>query len=668
MNGGVKIRWFALGLLLLAMRSALAQQANGAMFAVSDGKGQISLLWFPPPSQWRGGGWKLTDSTGQTLAPRIGMADETALQGLSVEDADAVRRLPGVLANPDTSAKRMQLFNIVGLRALTDPAYARALGIAWTLPNVSPGSRTYSVQGLDAGGNPGGVLLTSPPVDAGVATALPPSPEGVQIESDERGVLLSWPPPLANQQLPAIAYVVERDGGGQTGAAVTAKPVVPGVKWDPKIPLLLDRNAPPNEMLTYRVYCVDAFGRRGNPASIRIFFPDFHALEPPQPVTAASDALKVTVSWPAESKPNLAGYVLERAFLYDGPYETLTAQALPAGTSQYEDDGVRPGSVYYYRVRAVNSRGDLGGPSAAAVVVAKGSGAPSKVDGLAADAGQTRVRLTWKPVDFPVAGYFVERRVVSSAGAAERWARLNARVTPEPLYDDMLGMTSDVTMEYRVLAVGFDNAEGAASSPVRAVVPDRSIPEPPSITAASGANGKSQIGFTPALPAARSARFLVLRSGSEADQGVVIGDPLPGDARQFTDLYVSPGRRYWYRLVAVGANGNRSDPTKAVAIRVGSPELPAPAAPAANYAADPFPHIVLQFAAPPAGLSVIVERQVPKSDAWIRIAGPLVQQQNANDNKVPASGSANYRISYVSADGEVGPESPVATVSIPGKK
>ena len=317
----------------------------------------------------RAGGWKLTDSTGQTLAPKIGMADETALQGLSVEDADAVRRLPGVLANPDTSPKRMQLFNIIGLRALTDPAFARALGIAWTLQNVSPGSRTYSVQGLDASGNPSGVQLTSPAVDAGVATALPPSPDGVQIKSDERGVLLSWPPPVVNQQLPAIAYVVERDGGGQTGAAVAAKPVVPGVKWDPKIPLLLDPNAPPNEMLTYRVYCVDAFGRRSNPASIRIFFPDYHALEPPQPVTATSDTGKVTVSWPATQKPNLAGYVVERAFLFDGPYEALTAQALPAGTSQYEDDGVRAGTSYYYRVRAVNSRGDLGGPSAAAVVV-----------------------------------------------------------------------------------------------------------------------------------------------------------------------------------------------------------------------------------------------------------------------------------------------------------
>jgi hypothetical protein len=97
-------------------------------------------------------------------------------------------------------------------------------------------------------------------------------------------------PEAENRQLPLIAYAIERDGGGQSAASVTAKPVIPGLKWDPKIPLVLDRNAPPNEMLTYRVFSVDAFGRRSAGTSIRIFYPDFRALEPPQPVTAAGSA------------------------------------------------------------------------------------------------------------------------------------------------------------------------------------------------------------------------------------------------------------------------------------------------------------------------------------------------------------------------------------------
>ena len=180
---------------------------------------------------------------------------------------------------------------------------------------------------------------------------------------------------------------------------------------------------------------------------------------------------------------------------------------------------------------------------------------------------------------------------------------------------------------------------------------------------ASGADGKTVLDFVPADD--KAAQFLVLRSGRAEDLGVVIGDPLPGAARQFTDLYVSPGEKYWYRLVAVDKNGNRSDPTRPVAIRIGSPQIPAPAAPTAQYASTPYPHVVLQFQAPPPGLMLIVERQVagdPVAAGWIRIAGPM-NAQTATDSAPPASGNAAYRISYVSTDGKVGPASPAVTAT-----
>jgi len=655
--------------LIVAVRLSVAQEASGALFAASDGKGQISLLWFPPPSTWPAGGWKLSDSTAQVLAPQINMGDATALQSLSVEDADAIRKLPAVLAKPDSTPKRAQLINIIGLRVFSEPGYARALGLSWTLQNVASGSRTYKIEGLDGAGKPTGLQLISAPVDSSVATGLPTVPAGVQVKVDERGVSLFWAAPTENRQLPVIAYAIERDGGGQSSAAVTAKPVIPGLRWDPNIPLVLDRNAPANEMLTYRVFSVDAFGRRSTGSSIRIFYPDFRALEPPEPVTATGAVGKIVVSWPAQQKPNLAGYIVERAFLSAGPYETLAAQALPPGTAQYEDATVRGGTTYYYRVCAVNSRGDLGNPSSAAAAQPQNPGVPPKVDGLAADAGQTRVRLTWKPVDFPVAGYFVERRAVTGAAGVENWARLNSHITPEPLYDDYLGLSSDAKMEYHVLAVAFDNAEGPASASVQVVLADRSLPEAPSITGSSGADGKALLNFVPALPPERTAQVLVLRSGREGDLGVVIGDPLPGDARQFTDLYVSPGEKYWYRLVAVDKNGNRSDPTRPVAIRVGSPQIPTPPVPTAQYLTSPYPHVVLQFQSPPSGLSLIVERQVQTDSAqtngWIRIAGPMTAP-TATDNNVPA-GSVGYRISYAAADGTIGPASAPVTISNSGK-
>jgi hypothetical protein len=373
-----------------------------------------------------------------------------------------------------------------------------------------------------------------------------------------------------------------------------------------------------------------------------------------------------TTQWASGSNPPDSNVLstTERMTYQHGKWNV--EEALPPGTSQYEDATVRGGTTYYYRVRSVNSRGDLGSPSSAAAAQSQNSGTLPKVEGLTVDAGQTRVRLTWKPVDLPVAGYFVERRALTGAAGAENWVRLNPHVTPEPLYDDYLGLSSDMKLEYRVLAVGFDNAEGPPSAAVQVVLADRSLPDAPSITGSSGANGKTVLDFAPADQ--KAAQFLVLRSGRADDLGVVIGDPLPGSARQFTDLYVSAGQNYWYRLVTVDKNGNRSDPTPPVAVRVGSPQLAAPPAPTAQFAGTPYPHVVLQFQAPPDGLTLIVERQIQTGTApsgWIRIAGPM-SSPTATDNAVPL-GSVGYRISYVASDGKVGPASTVVTVTNPGK-
>jgi len=236
-----------------------------------------------------------------------------------------------------------------------------------------------------------------------VATPCPPALTASRAERRTRPFLLMWAPPAENRQLPAIAYVVERDGGGQTGAAGDGAADVPGVQWDAKIPLLLDTNAPANELLTYRLYSVDAFGRRSPPATIKMFFPDYHALEPPQPVTATATRGKVTVNWPAAQKPKLAGYLVEPRVC--DAYELLT-QALPPGTAQYEDDTVRGGTTYYYRVRAVNSRGTWALRRALRRHRRRTRRRFQRWMGLRTDTGETRVRLMWKAVDFPVAGLF----------------------------------------------------------------------------------------------------------------------------------------------------------------------------------------------------------------------------------------------------------------------
>jgi hypothetical protein len=658
---------------------AAAQQSPGAFFAVSDGHGQISLLWFPPPERWPLGGWRLSDSSGRVLAERIAMGDPEALKSLSAADVDAIRKLPEVLGRSDEQTnRRKQLINILGLRAFSEPAYARALGLSWVVNGVAPGSRIYKVVGLDASHRPSGPTLTSPPVDSAVATALPPAPSNLRAQVGRDGVALLWAAVPERRQLPVIAYTLSRDSSAKTGVEITVKPVVLGTKWDPKIPVFLDRAAPVEEMLTYHIMSVDLFGRRSVPADIQIFFPDFAALQPPEPVSAAAGVNKVSVKWKPLSDPHTAGYVVERAYLYSGPYVALTPEGLAPSTSNYDDPNVRGGTAYYYRVRAVGPRGDLGSPSHPAMAQPSNAAAPPKPANLKAEVGKTRVRLSWDPVLFPVAGYFVERlgarsttpeggSGVRSAAVTEesKWVRLNSHVTPEPLYDDYFGLTSDAKLSYRIVAVAYDNSESPASDPVSVLLPDTSFPPVPVITGADGSNARATLTFVPGVPEEKTTQFLVLRGGGADDLGVVIGDPLPGSARRFEDLYVQPGENYWYRLVAVDKNGNRSDPTRPVALRIGAPTIPAAAAPKLSLVREPSPQVRIEFDAPPPGLTATVQVRSGAAGDWVVLAGPIEGQSQAIDTNPPQKGRVFYRVFYRAPNGATGSPSPATELQRP---
>ncbi len=482
------------------------------------------------------------------------------------------------------------------------------------------------ITGLERNGKPGNLSFTSSPVDGAVASPLAAAPVELKATAQEGGVALYWSPARAERNLPVIAYVVERDE-----TLVTLKPLVRGLRWNASQPALLDRNAPLENELTYRVFAVDVLGRRSEPASVKLFAADFKALEPPFEFNAAADRDEVTLRWKGSGNPHTAGYVIERAYLHDGPYETLTPQGLRADVARHTDRNLRPGTAYYYRMRAMGPRGDLGNPSRVAMVQTAGRQAPPAVSGLKAEVGRTRVHLAWEPVSAAVAGYFIERR----GDGEDQWLRLNGLVRPEPFYDDYYGPGRSGEFRYRIVAVGYDNQESRPGRDVAATLPDTVPPAAPHITSIDGSNGKVKLDFAPAGREEDSEQFLVLRAISPRESALVLGDPLPRKARSFEDTLVEVGKVYWYQLVALDKSGNRSDPGSAVAVRVGNAEIPPARKPEVTRLSEPFPHALVRFAAPPAGLEVVIQFRTSASDAWIVLAGPVAEGGEATHANLP---------------------------------
>lgn len=627
------------GLLVRPAAAVSPKEATGAVFAAADGRGEVRLVWFPPLGRWPAGGWQVQDGTGRVLAERVAMAAPEAMQRLAEKDREAVARLPAALRQASTPQDVGLLYGMAGARALGDWDYARAVGLAWSLTDVR-GRQGYRLVGLGSDGQPTGVILNSAPLDATVATPLPPAPAMLRAEATATGVALYWQPVAGDRQRPVLAYHVERDG-----QAVTTMPLVRAVRWPVMAPAFVDRDAPREAELTYRVQAVDALGRRGAAAEVRVHAADLAARQPPLAFAARAGADEVQLSW--GRCRGCAGYVVERALLPGGPFEALTPDGLDADTLAYADRRLRPGTAYVYRLRAMGPQGDLGPPSRQVVAQPLGAAAPPRVEGLQAESGRTRVHLAWQPVVAAVAGYYVERR--NEGG--EAWARLTPRPQPEPFYDDYAVAADGGRLHYRVSAVGFDSRIGRSSAEAAVERPDRLAPPPPHITRIDGAGGRVRIEFAAAGTAEDSRQFLVLRGETPAAE-VVLGEPLPGSARQYEDAYVEAGQSYWYRLVAVDGQGNRSEPGPAVVVRVGSPALPRPPRPAVEFQAEPFPHARVRHGEPPPGLAALLQYRVA-GQPWVILAGPSGTAGETSQANLPP-GAIEYRLVYRAADGGEG--------------
>lgn len=653
---------FLLALVLQAHDGSAATRAPGVVWVGATQRGTVEIFWLPTGSTWPAGAWRLERVAGGEATVLAGDLkpgqDATALSALGDPEANAIRMFDKQLGHSTLPADQQQAASIVmGLSAATNLEFGRFLGVRYT--DAQPGTRPcrYRVTALDAAGHAID-SFTSREVDPTKATPPPPPPSALEATTSRDGVGLTWAAAPRDTDPPVVGYTVERLGSNGKVGLHTPHPVVVGAQRVVGKPLYVDHYAPGEAEALYRVQSVDVLGQGSQWIELRYYVKDLAALDPPKDLSAQGGINSATLAWSPATNAHTKGFVISRSTLQAGPYTVITPQLLPSTSGRYDDTDLRGGSPYFYRIQAMGLREDLGPPSDPAMALPRNGSAPPQVTGVKVDVGTTRIRLVWNPVPFQVAGYLVERQ----APNASEWVTLNSRVTPEPLYDDFVAQSPGGTLRYRIVAVAFDNQESGPSEVVEAKLLDTVPPEPPSITSIDGSGGKVTLTFVPAPPETDSAQLLVLRASSPSDPGVAVGDPLPGSARSFEDTLVEPGQQVVYRLLAVDAAGNRSRPSRPVAVGVGSPDLPRPPAPVLKLVDEPFPRVAITYPAPPAGLGVVVQRQVDGEVGWFFIAGPTTATEVA-DVHPPQKGTFAYRLAYQAANGVQGSPSPPATIS-----
>ena len=652
--------WIIMFCVILPVPGHANQERKNTMMAIARDHDRVALFWPPAASMYTGGGWQLVDRTsGNTVATWDSRDLEKGLAAFPEPRREKLRSLFKQLRASTDKKERDSLTAWLLMGAMSDFKAACRLGMGVELNEVQPGRRTYRLYLTNAKGKRTGKSMTSMPVDSARITPLPEPVVSASGRSALNGIELYWQDPQKKAAIPAPLVRISR--AGETGSAVelSEEPIWIDTARDPDKPAYIDTVAPLEAKLTYTIRRQDIFGRLSEPATVTVFNEDLAARTPPRQIRAEADELRVKLSWQPNDNPYTSGYVIERSRRANGIYEVITPKGLDRKTDTYTDTGVKGGFVYYYRVRAMGPRGDVGPAPDPVSVMVLTDGAPDRPGNLEARVEPTRVILSWKAMPLPVAGYIVEKRKKGE----DAWVRINSRLATRPELEDPINLGDYGQRQYRVTAVAFGNARSRPSRAVTVSLPGHALVPPPLLTDASSEKGVVRLRFRAGKPVQRTDRLLLVRGNDARDQGLVIRDDLDGDSTEFEDSMVKPGEDYWYALIAVDRDGHRSAMGNKLFVIVASPEIPRPDRPEVRFESKPFRRVVISFDKPEGFLRAAVMRQVDDGP-WVTIVRDLRGTDTTVDADPPLAGTVRYRLAYMDEAQAWGQPSEIAMIAL----
>ncbi len=313
-----------------------------------------------------------------------------------------------------------------------------------------------------------------------------------------------------------------------------------------------------------RVLAVNAVG--DGPWSSTVSAVPARAAGPPQGVSASGGDRSVTVSWGAPSDDGgetVTGYKVQwRA--EDQGYTSGRTRTVGADVSSQELSGLRNGTKYWARVRAVNALGDGAVSDEDSAVPATVPGRPS---GVAAARGDRSLSVSWRAAPdggSDVTGYKVEWSDDEFASSS------SVSVGGDVLSRRIAGLTNGTRYWTRVSAV---NAVGAGPVSTRVSAVPATVPGRPSgVAAARGDRSLSVSWGAPSDGGSAITGYKVEWSDDEfaSSSSVSVGGGVL--SRRIAGL--TNGTRYWARVSAVNAVGAGPVSTRVSAVPATVPGRP----------------------------------------------------------------------------------------------
>ncbi len=273
----------------------------------------------------------------------------------------------------------------------------------------------------------------------------------------------------------------------------------------------------------------------------------------PGGLTATAGNAKVTLNWTLSGVARVVGYNLYRSTTAGGPYSSI-GSTLKAVTT-FDDTTAVNGTKYYYIMKAYDDQTPANESGASSEVNATPSVPLAMPTGLVAQAGAVsgRVSLSWNAnTDPTLAGYTVLRSTASSG----TYTSINTVLAPAVACVDN-GLVDGTTYWYEVQAFGTDTGISPVSSAVMAI--PGPPPAAPTGLALSNSGAETTVDWADNAEAdvLTGGGYNVYRSAVNNTAYVKLNSTLL-TASTYSDAAVTPGTKYYYKVVAVDVDGNAS--------------------------------------------------------------------------------------------------------------
>lgn len=400
-------------------------------------------------------------------------------------------------------------------------------------------------------------LRTTPSV-AAPATALEavPAIEGMQLR-------WRYPRYAGDASDVVVGFLVERStaGGDATWRPLLADPIV---RDDSRVPSWLDADVTDGASYRYRVVPVFIGGFTGEPgAAVTAVMRD--RLPPLAPLDVATDVQdgRVRVVWAMSPDADVDGYQVERRKGgSDSTWTRLTRLRVPAATPEFVDSTVRGGTIYAWRVRAVDRAGNAG-PWATPVTARAEEKTPPEAPRAVTATLMPGRRAVYKwdaPPAHDVAGYHVYR--ASTSGTTNGTSvRLTGTPVPATTFVDSAAGGAGLLpgRTYRIEIVSVDSSANVSTpASVLLTVPDDEPPASPRLPRAQGRFGGNVTVTWTGSPSLDVASYVVEALDANRKTLRTIGQTGVRGPLTAIDTAAADGVVLRYGVFAVDSAGNRS--------------------------------------------------------------------------------------------------------------